>query len=99
MTSCVFRACRSGIAAHIERARADGIFNASPPFPTPLRAFLQIGEDGYTPHPYAGLDKAAVIQECRCFHDANFVKMHPKRCCQQIVRYAQRAGRRAAIAV
>lgn len=44
------------------------------------------GEDGIAPHPFAGLDKAAVLQECRVFHDANFVKMHPKRCCQQITK-------------
>ena len=44
------------------------------------------GEDGVAPHPFVGLDKAAVLQECRVFHDANFVKMHPKRCCQQITK-------------
>ena len=26
------------------------------------------------------------LQDCRVFHDANFVRMHPKRCCQQITR-------------
>ncbi len=45
-----------------------------------------VGEDGLVPHPFAGLDKAQVMQECRCFHDANFVRMHPKRCCQQITK-------------
>ncbi len=34
--------------------------------------------------PYAGLDKSQVLQESRCFHDANFVKLHPKRCCHHI---------------
>lgn len=24
------------------------------------------------------------LQDCRVFHDANFVRMHPKRCCQQV---------------
>ena len=45
-----------------------------------------VDQDGFVPHPFAGLDKAAVLQECRCFHDANFVKQHPKRCCQQITK-------------
>jgi coatomer protein complex subunit gamma len=45
-----------------------------------------VGEDGSVPHPFAGLDKAAVLQDCRVFHDANFVKLHPKRCCQQITK-------------
>jgi coatomer protein complex subunit gamma len=45
-----------------------------------------VGEDGSVPHPFAGLDKAAVLQECRVFHDANYVKLHPKRCCQLITK-------------
>lgn len=37
-------------------------------------------------HPFAGLEKMTTILECRVFHDANFVRMHPKRCCQLITR-------------
>jgi coatomer subunit gamma len=42
------------------------------------------GEESISP--FAHLDKSAVLQDCRVFHDANFVRMHPKRCCQQITR-------------
>ena len=37
-------------------------------------------------HPFAGLDRMAVLLECRVFHDANYVRMHPKRCCQLIAK-------------
>ena len=59
----------------------------------PAPAPPQVDENGFVPHPFVGLDKAAVLQECRCFHDANFVKMHPKRCCQQILRARRRRVR------
>lgn len=36
--------------------------------------------------PFANLDKSTVLQECRAFSDANFVKLHPKRCCLQITK-------------
>jgi coatomer protein complex subunit gamma len=42
--------------------------------------------EGQELSPFAHLDKSAVLQDCRVFHDANFVRMHPKRCCQQITR-------------
>lgn len=32
------------------------------------------------------LEKSTVLQECRVFHDAKFVKAHPKRCCELITR-------------
>uniref|UniRef100_A0A7S1GAC4 Coatomer subunit gamma n=1 Tax=Bicosoecida sp. CB-2014 TaxID=1486930 RepID=A0A7S1GAC4_9STRA len=32
------------------------------------------------------LEKSTVLQECRVFHDAAFVKMHPKRCCELITK-------------
>jgi hypothetical protein len=37
-------------------------------------------------HPFIHLDKAAVLQDCRVFHDAGFVRMHPKRCCQLLTK-------------
>lgn len=43
-------------------------------------------EEGAEYNPFAHLDKSTVLQECKVFHDANFVKLHPKRCCHQIVK-------------
>ena len=43
-------------------------------------------EDGAEVSPFANIDKSAVIQECKVFHDSNFVKNHPKRCCQHITK-------------
>lgn len=37
-------------------------------------------------HPFAGLDLMSVLLDCRAFHDAGFVRMHPKRCCQQLAK-------------
>lgn len=37
-------------------------------------------------HPYMNLDKSQVVQETKVFHDANFVKLHPKRCCHHIAK-------------
>jgi hypothetical protein len=31
------------------------------------------------PSIYAFIEKSTVLQECRVFHDAKFVKLHPKR--------------------
>jgi hypothetical protein len=39
---------------------------------------------GAEPSPFVGLQKSAVLQECRVFHDSEFVRMHPKRCCQKV---------------
>ena len=36
--------------------------------------------------PYQDLEKAAVLQECRVFHDANVVTQDPRRCCQLITK-------------
>ena len=38
------------------------------------------------PSPLLMIEKSTVIQECRVFHDAKFVKNHPKRCCQMITK-------------
>lgn len=43
-------------------------------------------EEGAEYNPFSHLDKSTVLQECKVFHDANFVKLHPKRCCHQIVK-------------
>lgn len=37
-------------------------------------------------HPYQNLDHLQVVQETRVFHDSNFVKLHPKRCCHHITK-------------
>eukprot|EP00956_Cyclotella_meneghiniana_P042048 scaffold248339_cov65-Cyclotella_meneghiniana.AAC.1 len=34
--------------------------------------------------PYANLEKAAVLQEARCFHDPNAVRESPRKCCTVI---------------
>jgi len=34
--------------------------------------------------PYANLEKAAVLQEARCFHDPNAVRENPRKCCTVI---------------
>jgi len=43
-------------------------------------------EDEQEPSPLLLIEKSTVIQECRVFHDAKFVKLHPKRCCQMITK-------------
>ena len=37
-------------------------------------------------NPYADIDKTAVLQEARVFHDATHVRMHPKRCCMLLTK-------------
>ena len=44
----------------------------------------KLEEQGPDVNPYQQLDKVAVVQETRVFHDAGFVKLHPKRCCHHI---------------
>lgn len=36
--------------------------------------------------PYALVDKATILQEARIFNDSNHVRLHPKRCCQQLTK-------------
>jgi coatomer protein complex subunit gamma len=43
------------------------------------------GEDRDSP--YQGLEKATVLQECRCFHDAQVVTQNPRRCCLLITKF------------
>ncbi|KAL7551693.1 hypothetical protein ACHAWF_015374 [Thalassiosira exigua] len=40
------------------------------------------GQDYYSP--YANLEKAAVLQEARCFHDPAAVRENPRKCCTVI---------------
>jgi coatomer subunit gamma len=47
---------------------------------------LAVVNSAAEPSPLQLLDKSAVLQECRVFHDAKFVKNHPKRCCQLITK-------------
>ena len=37
-------------------------------------------------NPYADIDKTAVLQEARVFHDATHVRLHPKRCCMLLTK-------------
>jgi len=39
-------------------------------------------QDYYSP--YANLEKAAVLQEARCFHDPTAVRESPRKCCTVI---------------
>ena len=37
-------------------------------------------------NPFSHMEKMSVLTESRAFHDSNFVKMHPKRCCQHLTK-------------
>lgn len=38
--------------------------------------------EGAAENPFASLEIMSVLQEARAFNESNFVRMHPKRCCQ-----------------
>ena len=40
----------------------------------------------HTVSPFQGLEKAAVLQECRIFHDSQIVIHQPRKCCQLITK-------------
>ncbi|GMH77562.1 hypothetical protein TrST_g5707 [Triparma strigata] len=44
------------------------------------------GEDEETYSPYADLEKATVLQECRIFHDSKAVRESPRKCCTTITK-------------
>lgn len=35
---------------------------------------------------FASLSLSAILQECKVFDDSNFVRKHPKRCCQLLIK-------------
>ena len=48
--------------------------------------FKSDDEEGESVSPYADLEKAAVLQECRIFHDSSAVKESPRKCCTIITK-------------
>ena len=52
-----------------------------------LSSFIpKLKDDDYYFTPYQDLEKSAVLQECRMFHDPNAVKDSPQLCCQLITK-------------
>jgi coatomer protein complex subunit gamma len=45
---------------------------------------FKVEEDEHYVSPYASLEKAAVLQEARIFHDPNSVRENPRKCCTVI---------------
>lgn len=51
-----------------------------------MREKLKDEDAEYVVSHYAGLEKSAVLQECRSFNDANFVSKRPSDCCELLTK-------------